>query len=215
MSKNALSANLSCYSYIYLIDQVLLPPTIGELLDITSDVTTIFNFTTFVSLVEGPAHLGNLLSSQVEGYPDVGKRSGNQSSQYLTVFALEEGAFVGQIGPFISRWLQSEWLLHLQNFVLNHFTVSTFQDSYGGYNLTMLSGFPTTVQVWSPGNDFAPSNKTVNGIPIQAVPDTTNSEMAAEFGYVLLKSMIFKSAAGSFAHADSYSLHCVNEESFT
>lgn len=149
-------------------------------MQLSSNETRGFNFSSFESIVNGPAHLGSLLAGHVDGYPNLGSYG---SQDYLTVFAPLEGAFADLSSQQLnSRWLEPSWLLHLQNVVLHHFTVTLFPDAVGPYVIPMLSGYNTNVQVFSAGDSLTPSNKTIDGIQVYSLPGSESSDLIASDG---------------------------------
>lgn len=146
-----------------------MPPTIGQLLQITSNVTTEFNTTTFTGLVYNDAHLGNLFNGVVDGHTNLGNYF--TSNNYLSVFAPVDSAF-DQVDPdLLTRLLEPTWLMHLQSLCRNHFTFGIVSSGMKGpYNLTMLSDFTLTLDVLSPSTATAQANQTIGNATVLQIP---------------------------------------------
>ncbi len=145
-------------SVIAFIDDVLLPASTDELLQLYTNVTVEYDFTTFMSLLHG-AQLENL------GF-------GNFSTN-LTLFAPVETAFSqGSVASSLIAQLTtvptSMWLGHLQSLVKNHFSAQLVSpnEHAGNYNVSLISGFDTTVQVTPNGNVTV--NNDIKVIPFQS-----------------------------------------------
>lgn len=132
-------------SLVHVLSQVFVPPTIGDLLTITSNVTftPTYDFKTFISLAQGPAQLRRLLFH--ESWTE---------KTLLTVFAPLQGAF--DYAKMISRpvstilKMPSLWWFHVKNLILHHCVALEINNAelvVGEIQLQMLSGYNISLQV--------------------------------------------------------------------
>jgi uncharacterized surface protein with fasciclin (FAS1) repeats len=159
------------FSNMYLIDQVLVPPNIGELLQITSNVTTGFNTTTFTDIVQDHADLSYLLNGMVAG-------NIFNSNNYLTVFAPVQSAFDQISGKFLNQLLEPIWLMHLQSLCYNHFSLDIVVNTKGPHPLAMLSNVTLTLDVITPSDSNTAANLTIGGVTVEQVTGSNPSFLA-------------------------------------
>jgi hypothetical protein len=186
-----LSANFP-YRFIHVIDQLLIPPDIGDLLEISTKFTENFDFTTFVGIVEGHADLGSLFRGQLNELPNF-LEVATSFNRTVTVFAPLESALTNAtIVELFNRWLLPDWLLHLQNVVLQHFTLDSLETTLPNQQtLTMLSGFTTSLVVGQVISYYGlPVNPvTIDGIQVSPILGPRfYSGMTATDGYVFERS---------------------------
>jgi uncharacterized surface protein with fasciclin (FAS1) repeats len=133
-------------SLIHVLDEVLLPPTVGELLQLTTNVTASppFDFSTVLRLAQGPAKLGPLLFSD---------------DNAITLFAPLQVAFdqSNVTNKAINGLLQepSRWWMHVRNLIEHHCIEREIRYAdliVGTLELQMLSGYNVSLQVFSEGN---------------------------------------------------------------
>lgn len=135
------------------MDEVILPPTIGDLLVITANVTVSprYDFKLFVDLAAGPGRLSSLFFNASDETV--------VASNGLTVFAPMQEAFDHGIATSqtVRRIIQdpSRWWLHVRNLIENHCIDREVHNSdlfVGTLTLRAISGFNISLQVFSEGN---------------------------------------------------------------
>ncbi len=133
------------------MDQVILPPTVGDLLEITTNVTSSpsYDFHTFTGLSSGPAQLVSLFFGS----------NLSTTSGPLTVFAPLQVAFdrVNETSQQVFGMLQepSHWWFHVKSLILHHCVAQDIHNAdlvVGTVSLPMLSGYNISLQVVSEGN---------------------------------------------------------------
>jgi hypothetical protein len=151
-----------------------------------------FDFTTFVGIVEGHADLGSLFRGQLNELPNF-LEVATSFNRTVTVFAPLESALTNAtIVELFNRWLLPDWLLHLQNVVLQHFTLDSLETTLPNQQtLTMLSGFTTSLVVGQVISYYGlPVNPvTIDGIQVSPILGPRfYSGMTATDGYVFERS---------------------------
>ena len=162
---------------ISLIDTVLLPPNLRDLLQITSKVNSHYQTTQFVNVTIGPAQLDSLLHSTASSNNHSAEHNNVQTAPWMLLAPLDrvlvrkDGTNSTIIMQVLDRYSETGWLLHLQSVIRHHFALqqaipNTSTTALGKYEIRMQSGLDTTIQVQSDGNVV-----TVDGMEVEPVDD--------------------------------------------
>jgi hypothetical protein len=188
-----------------------MPPNLGGLLQITNNVNANYQTTRFINVTDGPAQLTSLLHNDISLY---------HNNTSLTLFApldhvFDQNSFSMQV---LDRFLETGWLLHLQNVIRHHFTDQTISSGAGPHTIQMLSGFNTSIRVQPDSNitvDDVPVEPVDTG-PLHALNGYVSSTGAGRIGLVLFVvlfklfpccSHMVSSIAGYIISTDCWSLH--------